>query len=140
MKRFWAKVDVKGPDDCWPWTGCVGSDGYGHFRLNGKIVAAHRVAADLGPDEHGLHECDNTLCCNPKHIQAGTHQQNMADCARKGRSRSPRPGNGHLKIPRARHDEIRQLFATGLNKSEIARRFNVTPPRIRQILQEANHG
>ena len=29
MKRFWDKVDVKGPDDCWEWQDCTGSHGYG---------------------------------------------------------------------------------------------------------------
>jgi hypothetical protein len=34
----------------------------------------------------GLHHCDNPPCCNPWHIFPGTHQDNVNDRQRKGRS------------------------------------------------------
>ena len=40
--RFWSKVQIGGPDDCWPWTGSRDEKGYGHFWENGKVVKAHR--------------------------------------------------------------------------------------------------
>ena len=134
MNRFWAKVDVRGPDECWPWLGCVGSDGYGHFKLNGKPVPAHRVAAGIEGEAHGRHTCDTPLCCNPAHVVEGTHKQNMEDKVARGRHRSPRPGNGRTKLQPEHRAEIVRLFDAGQNKSEIARRFGVTPTRIRQVI------
>ncbi len=55
-----------------------------------KNVAAHRYAWILTHGEpeagqHVLHKCDNPPCCNPAHLRLGTHDQNMAEMAAKGR-------------------------------------------------------
>lgn len=80
MDRFWSKVE-KGPG-CWEWTSQLDSRGrYGHFRLDGKVVRAHRVAYELvkGPIPVGLqidHLCRNPRCVNPDHLEAVTAQVN----------------------------------------------------------------
>lgn len=143
--RFWAKVDKKTPAECWPWTASVDRLGYGQFKIGGKkgaVVGAHRVIGALCDpcfDEtaHYLHSCDHRWCCNPAHLRAGTHQDNMKDMADRGRNHTPRPGNGKTKIDPAEYPIIARLFASGKNKSEIARLYGVTPPRIRQILEAA---
>jgi hypothetical protein len=87
--RFWAKVDRKSPDECWPWLASRVPDGYGQIKIAGKMLKAHRVAyvltfGDIG-DLKVLHSCDNPPCCNPAHLFKGTTADNNRDKAEKGR-------------------------------------------------------
>lgn len=92
-QRFWAKVDRRGPDDCWLWAASLNNWGYGRFRLNGRARSAHVIAwtlarGDIPAGLFVLHNCpsgDNPACVNPGHLWLGTHQDNMDDMARKGR-------------------------------------------------------
>lgn len=136
-RDFWSKSEPSGM--CRVWQGCVGSDGYGHVRSNGKIVAAHRLAFEIANGRpvsgHILHSCDNPLCVNPAHLSEGSHLENMQDCASRRRNRTPRPGNGYRKLSPDSLAEIRQRYAAGeTNKSALARAYGVTAPRIRQVL------
>ncbi|HEX3958080.1 MAG TPA: hypothetical protein VHZ03_15810 [Trebonia sp.] len=80
--RFWSKVDRRGPDECWPWTGSTDGNGYGIFSAGGRIFRAHRWAyehfvSDLPEDkpllDHACHSraddcgggvCDHRRCVN----------------------------------------------------------------------------
>jgi len=73
-ERFWAKVDKRGEDECWVWTGKAAS-GYGYLNTRGKTERVHRISYELA---HGLipegalidHQCRNTRCVNPRHLLA----------------------------------------------------------------------
>lgn len=111
--RFWDRMDRSGgPDACWPWTSAIQSaspssrGGYGYFYRYGRVVYAHRhaLALSLGralePGEQALHACDNPPCCNPAHLFAGTHRDNMQDMAAKGRH----VGTRGKRLPSHRRD------------------------------------
>ena len=94
--RLYAKIDVRGPDECWPWKART-HKGYAIFTLNYyERPHAIRVAWALehGPIPKGLeidHLCDNRLCCNPAHGEAVTHSENMKRAWRRGRHSSNHP-------------------------------------------------
>jgi hypothetical protein len=89
--RVWSKVDVRGPEECWPHTS-PDSDGYG--RLVGPWGRlAHRAAYWVANSCERLdgvvcHHCDNPPCCNPKHLYEGTMLDNARDRDTRGRANS----------------------------------------------------
>jgi len=94
MMRFWSKVDMRGPDECWEWQASVNRNGYGKFKLASYInVTASRLAAVAAKQEEPdgllvLHTCDNRRCCNPHHLYFGTVADNARDKVERGRCRS----------------------------------------------------
>lgn len=94
-ERFWMKVAVAGPDDCWLWMSTKNAHGYGVINSNKRVQLAHRVSWCL---EHALdipgrmavcHSCDTPACVNPKHLWLGTQRDNMRDAAEKKRTVFP---------------------------------------------------
>jgi hypothetical protein len=88
-ERFWSKVDIRGPLDCWEWRAGCNGNGYGTFTYRGKSWLAHRMAymlhhGYLSKKSNVLHHCDNPACCNPAHHFLGTHQDNAYDAMEKG--------------------------------------------------------
>src|SRR5262245_60938359 len=88
---------------------------YGSIRLNGKMVAVHRVAwqAAFGAIAHGehiLHRCDVGLCCNPNHLFSGGYRDNIADKVTKDRAKK--------RLTAAKARQIRA--AVGMTQAELA--------------------
>lgn len=92
--RFWSWVDIKGPYDCWFWTGHKAGE-YGQYKIGSvrdgsrKNEYAHRVACELShgriPERmQALHKCDRKLCCNPAHLEIGTCSKNHKDAWDRG--------------------------------------------------------
>lgn len=102
--RFWARVDVRGPDECWEWTGPL-VNGRGQISTppttvggRAKALYAHRYSAKLHFgmfDERLLvcHHCDNPKCVNPAHLYLGTVVDNARD--RTVRRRTHRMNDTH---------------------------------------------
>lgn len=83
-KRVMDRVDVRGPDECWPWTGRTRQwDGRGKVRWLGKSTASSKAVwsiwARITPPRHLFvcHSCNNPKCCNPAHLYLATHAENQ---------------------------------------------------------------
>lgn len=138
MQRFWSKVKIEGPDDCWEWLAAKDGGGYGIFYLDGKTVGAHRVAYTLANGRikdglHILHSCNNSSCMNPKHLREDTHSENMSDAIANGITGNAR---GKAKLYEEDLEEIRTLYDTGnYTHRELAAMFKVSDATICRQLQ-----
>lgn len=136
--RFWSKVDIKEPDECWNWgAGCF-SHGYGNFWDGSARVLAHRFAyIDVkGPIPNGLlvcHKCDNIKCCNPSHLFLGTNADNVRDCARKGRIKGGLNCTAK-KFTLGDIESIVTLYKRGFTKVSLSKQFNCCTHTIADVL------
>lgn len=122
---------------CLEWTGSTTRDGYGKVKIKQKVYGAHRIAflihnRCLPKDKEIMHKCDNKLCCNPEHLVAGTHKDNMQDMIKKGRQGKVK--NKIIKLTIEKVTEIRRLSDEGLSKHKIASRFNISCHHVRDIV------
>ena len=79
--RFLAKI-VAYPHGCHIWQAYTDTDGYGRFKVNGRMVNSHRFAYELfvGPIPAGLqidHLCRVRNCVNVKHLEVVTQAENI---------------------------------------------------------------
>jgi len=135
--RFWYRVQKSSePNGCWMWTGRVGTNGYGLFRIKPspkQPASAHRVSYEMkhGPIPQGfcvLHACDKPLCVNPSHLFLGTQADNMRDMANKGRSAKAPLSESQVLELRAKH-------ATGkYRRVELADEYGISPTAVRYIV------
>ncbi len=135
--RFWSKVEIGPHNKCWIWKAGCFTDGYGLFKIAGRLKRAHRVAFQLshkispGPAQV-LHECDNTICCNPDHLFLGSTQDNTADRVKKNRS-ARGSKNGSAKLMEADIPKIRKLLFQGFTQETIAKQFKIGQAMISSI-------
>jgi hypothetical protein len=128
--------------------------GYGAFKVNGKVVDAHRFAYEL---RHGAaplpgiwicHKCDNRKCCNPSHLVAGTPGDNYDDMVKRGSHNHPPRASAALrakrdaeglpgqKLDREKVERIRREWATGGHSfSSMAAMFGVHRMTISRIVR-----
>lgn len=130
--KFWRKVDKNGPpsrlgSNCWEWME-FRRKGYGSVWVNGRAIRAHRASWEMqnGPIPDGMlvcHACDNPSCVNPGHLFLGTHDDNMADRAKKKRARAA-----------LSPQQVQEAFNTqGISSRAIARKFGVHHSTIDRI-------
>jgi hypothetical protein len=138
--RFWSKVDVREDDTlCWLWKDAPNSGGYGVFKMGYAQDHAHRIAYVLayGPIPDGLwvlHRCNVRLCCNPKHLYAGTQVDNMHDRRLK---MGGRYGGGQpRKLSPEKEAEIRALYGQGKKQYVLAEMYGVSSATVSRILHD----
>jgi len=137
-KRFWAKVDIRGDDECWNWKACKNQYGYGLFTIAGKKVVAHRLSYELEigsiPDGlHVCHKCDNPSCVNPNHLFIGTRRDNWLDSINKGRQGKLNADDVH---------EIRRKYGESKEVTkwdfcvECSKEYDVSPHTVWEMLSK----
>lgn len=130
--RFETHYQRSSDDDCWIWRGPVHL-GYGLFKVKGKNVRAHRFAYENfnGPIPKGLlirHKCDVRSCVNPRHLEVGSHQDNMNDCCERKRIDSVLS----LEEVTAIRTALTENPYYGINK-DLAEKYGVSPQTICDI-------
>jgi hypothetical protein len=139
QERFWEKVDRRGPDECWEWTATRHGQGYGHFKVAGRVEKAHRVSYELanglaGEGTFVCHTCDNPPCVNPGHLFLGTHADNMADMYEKDRGRKASGENhGRAKLTNEQVAEIRGAWPKS-SQRQLAAQYGVSQRQIFRIV------
>ena len=144
-ERFWEKVDVGSPSECWEWTAAKDKCGYGVIKVARKMKKAHRVSYELnnGLITQGLdalHSCHNPGCVNPSHIRIGTNAENVKDKMLAGRE--------YRKLSRRDISLVKQMalrFSPSCKPSEIgfgvqtflARWFRVDRSHVSHLYSES---
>lgn len=108
---------------CWEWQRPISNTSMRpYFSVEGKRISSYRLVYELTfgvtltPQVLLRHKCDNQICCNPYHVEEGTHAENMDDMKKRERHGLP-----HHTV-RA----IRALYKEGATSQElIARRFGI---------------
>jgi hypothetical protein len=137
IARFWSKVNVRHPKQCWPWTGST-RNGYGRMMTQHGPVSAHRVAYfffnDQWPTDRACHTCDNPTCCNPNHLFDGTQQENVADMIAKGRRvLRTAMAHPHAKLTPAEAIQIRDRNYRGEAYLALAQEYGVSKATIARV-------
>ncbi len=138
-QRFWSKVQRS--DGCWEWQGSLAVGGYGQIMSSRRRCFTHRASWEINvgtipPGLHVLHRCDNPSCVRPDHLFLGSHADNMADKAAKGRAARER--NGNAKLSEA--DVIAMRFAhviAGVTGVSLGPAMGVTVQHANAILRRA---
>jgi hypothetical protein len=146
-KSLWEKVKKGGNEECWPWLGFCNDQGYGRVWINGRGYYAHRVIYQLAnpgtirrsspknKNAYGFlrHKCDNPVCCNPLHLEIGTHADNMRDKVERGRSKW---FDSSIDSPRAKLTAAQVLEIRGQPKEsrlKLAAKYGVSIQTIKAV-------
>lgn len=137
--RFWAKVDKRSPDECWPWTAATNAGGYGVIGLShDRTGLATHVSLGLAGkpregDAHACHTCDNPPCVNPVHLWWGTLADNNRDMHAKGRWVNNIPKGIAQKGAKLTEDAVREIRSSPLNNVELGAKFGVSATLIWKV-------
>lgn len=140
-EKFWEKVNISGPNDCWNWFAKAKTDfGYGRMTHGrGVHLKSHRISWFLtnGEIPAGMcvcHKCDNPACCNPNHLFLGTKKDNSQDMKAKNRMVLPpvKAGEKHhnSKIPSS---DLPYVRSGVLTRRQFAKKYGVSYQTIYRI-------
>ena len=134
---------------CWIWQGALDRHGYGAVTISSGERSSHRLSYKLHKGEIpvGLsicHTCDNPPCCNPDHLVAASHADNMADALNKNRfpdrSAAWTASVESRKIPRHIVEEVITRVNKGEHKESIANSLRIGRTTVYRIINSTNQG
>jgi len=132
-ERILEKIEVKGPDECWPWL-AYKEKGYG--RLTGvlahRFVLEEKLGRRLKEGMDACHSCDNRGCCNPAHLFEGTRLVNIRDAVSKGRIKH---GSRHARTELTEEQiiQIRIMARAKVPHKAITKLFGIQSGQISKI-------
>ena len=146
-ERFWSKVGEPNANGCREWQTSRIDKGYGHFKLDGEMALAHRVAYTLiyGPIREGhqvLHQCNNPPCCGVGHHFLGNNDANIQQAQIQGRFTSvggqrPGEGNPHAKLTDDKVQAVRKAYASGnITRQQLADQYQVSKSAIDGVVDD----
>jgi hypothetical protein len=141
IKRFWSKVEITTPDECWEWTARKDKDGYGLFtdKSTGRGPwRANRYAYTMenGEIPSGMlvcHRCDNPACVNPAHLWIGSIKDNNRDKVLKGRGAIGEM-NGNSKMSELDVRAVREMKKEGIPALLLADWYGMSWHRMAKIM------
>ena len=134
LGRFRDKFVPEPNSGCWLWTASTFRTGYGKFRVDDRMVSAHRVSYELhnGLIPEGLHvchTCDVKVCVNPDHLWLGTNQDNVDDRDAKGRQ-AKGSEHGRAKLT---EEQVWEIYHAEGTLREIAEQYGVLFQQVSKI-------
>ena len=142
--RFWEKVSIGDPNDCWIWLAATAPGSYGVFWDGHSQRRATHVSweisnkVDFPIGMFACHKCDNPRCVNPNHLFVGSQTDNLRDMHFKGRGNQSRPGelNGRAILTEVDVVKLRKLYSTGCYSwVQLARIFGVSKRTIGRAIK-----
>jgi hypothetical protein len=122
---------VKIENECFVWLRGKDKNGYGCITFDKESLRTHREMyrlkkGNIEPGKMVCHTCDNTSCCNPKHLYLGTAKQNTADMINRKRNLTDSGGFlGRSKLTKEDVIEIRKLLDLGVTQAHLARKYSI---------------
>lgn len=138
VSRFWSRVRIGGPDECWIWARTTDRDGYGRFWAQKMDLRAHRISFWMhhGETPEGMcvcHRCDNPRCVNPAHLFLGSIVENRMDCVHKRRN-TKGSAMHTAKLKEEDIPVIRDRKRSGARSVELAMEYGVSNSTIKRIV------
>jgi len=132
--RLIKKIKININTGCWDFTGSKDLKGYGKLWDGNTMRSAHRISfieykGSIPDGLFVLHKCDNPGCINPDHLFLGTHNENMEDMRKKGRSCTEKrlcgSRNFNSKLSENDIPKIKKRLLNGESCKKIAESYSV---------------